>query len=160
MITESKDLLLTERGMILCKAVEFIILSIAEMVVPYGDNKFPNTIKNAFDAAEDGLGANCHSLEFGCDCVGAIHYFDVAKVDALGNCVVVKNALCLHEEDFGILWKHKEWRTDHTETRRSRRLVISFFTTIANYDYGFYWYFYQDGSIKVEGTIARKMRIC
>jgi Cu2+-containing amine oxidase len=26
------------------------------MVVPYGDNKFPNTIKNAFDAAEDGLG--------------------------------------------------------------------------------------------------------
>ena len=26
------------------------------MVVPYGDNRFPNTIKNAFDAAEDGLG--------------------------------------------------------------------------------------------------------
>ena len=43
----------------------------------------------------------------------------------------------------GILWKHKEWRTDRTETRRSRKLVVSFFTSIANYDYGFYWYFFQ-----------------
>lgn len=50
----------------------------------------------------------------------------------------------------GILWKHKEWRTDHTETRRSRRLVVSFFTSIANYDYGFYWHFYQDGTIQIE----------
>jgi len=68
--------------------------------------------------------------------------------------VVVKNAICLHEEDYGVLWKHKEWRTDHTETRRSRRLVVSFFTTIANYDYGFYWHFYQDGSIKVEAKLT------
>jgi primary-amine oxidase len=34
--------------------------------------------------------------------------------------------------------------------RRSRRLVISFFTTVGNYDYGFYWYFYQDGTIQLE----------
>src|SRR4051794_41816955 len=36
------------------------------------------------------------------------------------------------------------------ETRRSRRLVISFFTTIGNYDYGFYWYHYTDGTIQLE----------
>jgi primary-amine oxidase len=36
------------------------------------------------------------------------------------------------------------------ETRRSRRLVISFFLTIGNYDYGFYWYLYLDGTIQLE----------
>ena len=36
------------------------------------------------------------------------------------------------------------------ETRRQRRLVISFFLTIGNYDYGFYWYLYLDGTIELE----------
>ena len=44
--------------------------------------------------------------------------------------MVIKKAVCMHEEDFGILWKHTEYRTDHLETRRSRRLVISFFCTV------------------------------
>jgi primary-amine oxidase len=34
--------------------------------------------------------------------------------------------------------------------RRSRRLVISSFAAIGNYDYGFFWYLYQDGSIGFE----------
>jgi primary-amine oxidase len=34
--------------------------------------------------------------------------------------------------------------------RRSRRLVVSFITTVGNYHYGFYWNFYQDASIQVE----------
>lgn len=34
----------------------------------------------------------------------------------------------------GVLWKHTEYRTEHLEARRSRRLVISFFATIANYE--------------------------
>ena len=52
-----------------------------------------------------------------------------------GEAMVIKKAICMHEEDYGILWKHTEYRTDHLETRRSRRLVISFFCTIANYEY-------------------------
>ena len=28
--------------------------------------------------------------------------------------------------------------------------MISFFTTVGNYDYGFYWYFYLDGTIEFE----------
>jgi primary-amine oxidase len=28
--------------------------------------------------------------------------------------------------------------------------VISFFSTVGNYDYGFYWYFYLDGTIECE----------
>ena len=33
--------------------------------------------------------------------------------------------------------------------RRSRRLVVSFIATVGNYEYGFYWYFYQDGTMRL-----------
>lgn len=36
----------------------------------------------------------------------------------------------MHEEDFGLLWKHVDYRTNHSESRRSRRLVVSFLTTV------------------------------
>ena len=60
---------------------------------------------------------------------------------------MIKNAICLHEEDYGVLWKHIDMFNGMAETRRQRRLVISFFLTIGNYDYGFYWYLYLDGTI-------------
>ena len=56
------------------------------------------------------------------------------------------NAVCMHEEDFGVAWKHTDLFTESSETRRQRRLVISFFATVGNYDYGFYWYLYLDGT--------------
>ena len=56
----------------------------------------------------------------------------------------------MHEEDFGVLWKHTDLFTESRETRRQRRLVISFFVTVGNYDYGFYWYLYLDGTIGCE----------
>ena len=49
-----------------------------------------------------------------------------------------------------MLWKHWDFRTGDTEVRRSRRLVISSISTVGNYDYGFYWYLYQDGTIEAE----------
>lgn len=36
------------------------------MVVPYGDPNDPHYRKNAFDAGEDGLGKNAHSLKKVC----------------------------------------------------------------------------------------------
>ena len=60
---------------------------------------------------------------------------------------MIKNAVCIHEEDDGVLWKH----VDHqhgAEVRRSRRLVISVHVTVANYEYLVYWRLYQDGSIE------------
>ena len=56
----------------------------------------------------------------------------------------------MHEEDYGVLWKHTDLFTGSAETRRQRRLVISFFATVGNYDYGFYWYLYLDGTIELE----------
>jgi primary-amine oxidase len=124
--------------------------SLSEMVVPYGDPSPTHYFKNAFDAGENGVGVATSSLQLGCDCLGEIRYFDVAVSDAEGAPVPIRNAICLHEEDFGVLWRHIEWRTGEGEVRRSRRLVISSFAAIGNYDYGFFWYLYQDGTIAYE----------
>ena len=48
-------------------------------------------------------------------------------------------AICMHEEDVGLLWKHVEYRSGHSEARRSRRLVLSNIVTVVNYEYLFYW---------------------
>ncbi len=128
--------------------------SIAEMVVPYADPTTNHFWKNAFDAGEYGLGKLANSLELGCDCLGTIHYFNVPAADDHGAPFVMENAICMHEEDYGTLWKHYEFRNDVREVRRSRRLVISFFATVGNYDYGFYWYLYQDGTIQLEAKLT------
>ena len=124
--------------------------SLVEMTVPYGDPRPQNFRKNAFDVGEYGLGMLTNSLKLGCDCLGEIYYFDGVLTNSSGDVAVIENAICLHEEDFGILWKHVDWRTNQTEVRRSRRLVVSFIATVGNYEYGYYWYFYQDGSIQYE----------
>ncbi|KAG7023102.1 maoI [Cucurbita argyrosperma subsp. argyrosperma] len=118
-------------------------LSFVEMVVPYGDPNDPHYRKNAFDAGEDGLGKNAHSLKKGCDCLGYIKYFDAHFTNFTGGVETIENCVCMHEEDHGILWKHQDWRTGLAEVRRSRRLTVSFICTVANYEYGFFWHFYQ-----------------
>ena len=99
---------------------------------------------------EVGLGNCTNSLELGCDCLGDIRYLDGLIIDAAGEPVEIKNAICLHEEDDGLLWKHYDGKTHHAEVRRSRRLVISSIATVGNYEYAFYWYLRQDGSIEYE----------
>ncbi|MFT7600586.1 MAG: primary-amine oxidase [Acidimicrobiales bacterium] len=124
--------------------------SLAEMTVPYGDNSSTQARKNAFDVGEYGLGMLANSLALGCDCLGEIHYLDAHFCDAAGEIVTVPQAICIHEEDTGISWKHFDFRTEATEVRRLRRLVVSFIATVGNYEYGIYWYFYQDGRIENE----------
>jgi primary-amine oxidase len=123
--------------------------SIPEMVVPYGDPRF-RYWQAYFDAGEYLCGTWANSLELGCDCLGEIAYLDATVTDDTGRPKVIKNAICIHEEDFGILWKHTDIFNDSAQTRRQRRVVVSYFTTIGNYDYGFYWYFYLDGTIECE----------
>nr|PNR49677.1 hypothetical protein PHYPA_011573 [Physcomitrium patens] len=94
-------------------------------------------------------GKICHSLKRGCDCLGLIKYFDAHFTNFHGGVETIENCVCMHE-DHGVLWKHQDWRTGSTERRRSRRLTVSFFCTVANYEYGFYWHFYQDGNIESE----------
>ncbi len=124
--------------------------AISEMVVPYGDPGPMHGWKNAFDVGEWGLGRMANSLARHCDCLGEITYLDATLCSEHGNAHVVENAICIHEEDYGILWKHNDMNTGHVEVRRSRRLVVSFIATVGNYEYGFYWYFYLDGTIQLE----------
>jgi primary-amine oxidase len=131
--------------------------SIAEMMVPYADPKASSYHKNVFDLGEYGVGMMANSLALGCDCLGTIQYFDGHMCDSRGRVVTIKNAICLHEEDFGMLWKHTDWRTSDSEMRRSRRLAVSMVATVGNYDYGFYWYLYQDGTIQMEVKLTGVM---
>ncbi|WP_216897535.1 primary-amine oxidase [Nocardia alni] len=124
--------------------------SISEMVVPYGDPSPVRSWQNYFDTGEYLVGRYANALELGCDCVGDITYFDAVIADEAGRPRTLRNAICMHEEDFGVLWKHTDLWTGSHEVRRQRRLVISFFTTIGNYDYGFFWYLYLDGTIQFE----------
>jgi primary-amine oxidase len=124
--------------------------SVTEMVVPYGSPDILHAWKSAFDAGEWGLGRMANSLALGCDCLGEIHYFDVAVADERGHAHTLANAICLHEEDYSILWKHVDMMTGRTEVRRSRRLVVSSIATVGNYEYAFYWYFYMDGTMQLE----------
>jgi primary-amine oxidase len=125
--------------------------SLTEMVVPYGDPRPTQARKNAFDVGEYGMGMCANSLQLGCDCLGHITYLDAHLCDSRGNPVKIQNAICIHEEDYGILWKHTDRRLpDSPEVRRSRRLVVSSISTVENYEYGFFWYFYQDGNIEFQ----------
>jgi primary-amine oxidase len=123
--------------------------ALAEMVVPYGDPRGASYRRNAFDTGEYGIGASLDSLKLGCDCLGHIHYFDVWSHDWKGEPRLIRNAVCMHEEDYGILWKYSV-PSEHSTVTRSRRLVVSSIATIGNYVYGFFWYFYLDGTIGIE----------
>jgi primary-amine oxidase len=124
-------------------------LSFAEMFVPYRDASPDHYRRTAFDIGEWGLGFMTTSLERGCDCLGEITYLGAVVHDSRGEPRMVRNAICIHEEDNGVLWKHVDQATG-PEVRRSRRLVVSFHVTVANYEYLVYWRFYQDGNIECE----------
>jgi primary-amine oxidase len=124
-------------------------LSFAEMVVPYRDPSPDHYRRTAFDIGEWGLGFMTTSLELGCDCLGEIRYLDAVLHDSHGTPYVIKNAICIHEEDNAVLWKHVD-PAGGAQVRRMRRLVISFHVTVANYEYLIYWRLHQDGSIESE----------
>ncbi|KLO32512.1 primary-amine oxidase [Mycobacterium haemophilum] len=124
-------------------------MSFAEMVVPYRDHCDDHYRRTAFDIGEWGLGFMTTSLELGCDCLGEIRYLDAVLHDSKGEPYTIKNAICIHEEDNAVLWKHVDPDTG-AEVRRMRRLTVSFHATVANYEYLTYWRFYQDGNIECE----------
>ncbi|ORY21000.1 putative peroxisomal copper amine oxidase [Naematelia encephala] len=128
----------------------FYRLSVAEMVVPYAKTVFPHHRKHAFDTGEYGIGALANSLALGCDCLGSITYLDADFVTRAGGIETIKSAICIHEEDAGILHKHTDFRDLRAHVARNRKLVISSICTVANYEYGFYFNFALDGSIELE----------
>src|SRR5579859_7052449 len=93
--------------------------SIPEMVVPYGDPRFRHW-QAYFDTGEYLVGKWANSLELGCDCLGEIAYLDATVTDDTGHPRTIQNAICIHEEDFGILWKHTDIFNGSAQSRRQR----------------------------------------
>ena len=125
-------------------------MSFAEMIVPYRDSSFDHYRRTAYDIGEWGIGYMTQSLALGCDCLGEIRYVDAVLTDSLGEPSTIANAICLHEEDNAVLWKHVDSINGRAEVRRARRMVVSIHATVANYEYLVYWRFYQDGNIECE----------
>ena len=121
------------------------------MVVPYGDPGPLHGWKNAFDAGEWGLGRMANSLALGCDCLGEIRYLDAVFADEHGSPSTTEpTPSASTRRTTGSSGSTGTCRRDTTEVRRSRRLVVSSIATVGNYEYGFYWYFYLDGSMQLE----------
>lgn len=79
-----------------------------------------------------------------------MQYLDAAFVNRAGAAETIKNAICVHEEDAGILFKHTDFRDDTSTITRARKLVISQVFTAANYEYAVYWILHQDGTLQLE----------
>ncbi|KFY68604.1 hypothetical protein V496_00947 [Pseudogymnoascus sp. VKM F-4515 (FW-2607)] len=125
-------------------------ISMVEMVVPYGCPEPPHHRKHAFDVGEYGTGFMTNSLKLGCDCKGAVHYLDGILAISTGEAAVIKNAICIHEEDNGLLYKHTDVRDGSVISARDRKLIISQIITAANYEYGLYHIFRLDGTYEFE----------
>ncbi|OJJ42255.1 hypothetical protein ASPZODRAFT_20648 [Penicilliopsis zonata CBS 506.65] len=128
----------------------FYRLSLSEMFVPYGDPRNPIYRKGAFDLGNVGAGVTANNLQLGCDCLGMIKYIDGCVVAADGTPAPRPNAICIHEVDNGIQWKHTNHRTGKATVVRKRQLVLQTIITVANYEYIFMWYFDQSGEITFE----------
>jgi primary-amine oxidase len=128
--------------------------SLSEMLVPYGDPSQGWYFRNSFDAGELGLGINATPLTPGVDCPQNCSTFDAVFASPEGQPMLLRRAVALYERDGGVVWKHE------TEARRARDLVLTFVSTVGNYDYGFEWIFHQDGAIDVRvlltGIMAAK----
>ena len=117
----------------------FYRAGLSDMVVPYGSSDPMHWWKAVHDGTEYGFGTMTNSLTLGCDCLGEIYYLDAHKLAFDGSVETIENAICIHEEDYGVQWKHNDsTQMGYNEVRRSRRLVVSSFATIGNYDYGYF----------------------
>ncbi|KAI9729382.1 MAG: hypothetical protein M1834_006906 [Cirrosporium novae-zelandiae] len=125
-------------------------LSLTEMYVPYGDPRSPYHRKSVFDFGDVGAGVAANNLKLGCDCLGLIKYFSFVVSDSNGNPVEKPNAVCMHEIDNGIGWKHTNTRNGLISITRSRVLVLQTIITVGNYDYIFAWHLDQAAGLEYQ----------
>ncbi|KAK6196994.1 hypothetical protein LQW54_010956 [Pestalotiopsis sp. IQ-011] len=122
-------------------------LSLSEMFVPYGDPRTPYSRKSVFDVGDIGAGVAANNLALGCDCLGLIKYFSFTLSNSNGEPVEKPNAICMHEIDDGIGWKHTDGATRQVSIVRSRVLVLQTIITVGNYEYIFMWHFDQAAAL-------------
>jgi primary-amine oxidase len=125
-------------------------LSLAEMLVPYSDPRRTWSFRNAFDVGEYGIGRTAHRLDPLIDVPAHAVFFDGHFATDAGEPLTIERAAAVYERDGGLLWKHHDEANDVMHARRARQLVVTFMTTVGNYDYGLNYVFHQDGVLEVE----------
>ncbi|RDW79092.1 Amine oxidase [Aspergillus mulundensis] len=138
----------------------FYRMSLSEMTVPYADPRSPYFRKQAFDLGDVGAGLVANDLRLGCDCLGAIAYLDGWISDRKGRPLKKDNAVCIHEQDNGIGWKHTNYRTGRACVVRNRELVIQSILTVSNYEYILAFKFNQAGQIDYEVRATGILSTC
>jgi primary-amine oxidase len=128
----------------------FYRVSLSDMSVPYADPRPPFHKKQAFDLGDAGAGMMANNLQLGCDCLGTIAYKSGLIADDHGRPLRKENAICIHEQDAGILWKHTNYRTNRAAIVRRRELVIQSIITVSNYEYILAFIFDQAGQMEYE----------
>lgn len=127
---------------------------LSEMVVPYADPDPTWVFRNAFDIGEYGMGRLANAMELGREVPENAVLLDAAFADDFGEPYVLPGAVAIYERDSDLLWQHYDYVSGETEGRRGRELVMTFISTIGNYDYAFNWIFQQDGTMEVEVNLT------
>lgn len=124
--------------------------SISELCVPYADPTAGWSFRDAFDVGQFGLGTSTSALEPLTDAPANARFFDAIIANQLGVPIVRKRSAALFERDGGILWRHFDSPSKRLLSVRGKDLVLSFITTVSNYDYCFNWIFHEDGTLEME----------
>ncbi|AET41094.1 uncharacterized protein Ecym_7250 [Eremothecium cymbalariae DBVPG len=128
----------------------FYRVALNEMTVPYADGRTPVHRKQAFDLGDCGFGNAANSLALGCHCLGVIKYLDGRRADVNGNPVLIPSTICMHEQDYGVMFLHKNTMTKSSVVTRRREFIIQLVATVANYEYVLNYIFDQAGAITVQ----------
>ena len=81
--------------------------------MPYGDPSPTHYCKNAFDVGENGMGMRANAADAAAATAWARSATSTPSCrDAAGEPVTIPNAICMHEEDYGMLWQPHRRRRD------------------------------------------------
>jgi primary-amine oxidase len=126
--------------------------SVSEMIAPYGDPSYASWYP--LDEGDYGLASYGRNSVIPLDDAPANAVFTSAIIaDDRGNPREIPRAVAIYERDGGLLWRHG------LQARRARKLVLTAYSTIDNYDYAFNWILGQDGTIEVEVMLTGMMNI-
>lgn len=100
-----------------------------------GNPEHPHQRKHAFDLSKYRAGYITNSLALRYNYKGAVHYLDAEFLSQNGGIRKIKNAIYIHKEDTGILFKHTDFRNESSIMTQARILVIQQVFTAANYEY-------------------------
>jgi len=126
--------------------------SVSEMIAPYGDPSFGSWYPQ--DEGDYGMASFGRNSVIPLDDAPANAVFASAVIaDDRGNPIEIPRAVAIYERDGGLLWRHA------LQARRARKLVLTAYSTIGNYDYAFNWILGQDGTIEVEVMLTGVMNI-